>query len=250
MKLYNLRWNPKISSFTTQQFLNGFPLLNKENSQGIGTDWSVREYENVEVGDWWILSRVGGDNNGIVGIGQFLSIPEADKSWRNDGSMIYYADILVLCFQQPEKTGILKADDLKRVVPEIDWDKGSSGVLIEEKIAEKLAFFIAENLLSLGEDNCNNDNIALRAGNGGCWSLVCALLSQLCPGILQELQKTQVAIPATEYWRVPDYLDEIVYDLNALKSGKLLKDSLILLSWENIYPIDDIDDIDLSDFYE
>ena len=247
MKLYNLRWNPKISSFKTQHFLDGFPLLNEDGSEGIGTDWSIREYENLEVGDWWILSRVGGDDNGIVGIGRFSSIPEADKSWRKDGTMVHYADIHVLAFQQPEKTGILKADDLKKAIPEIDWDKGSSGVLIEEEVAEKLALFIAESLLSIGEENCNNDNIAVCNGNGGVWTLVCSLLSRLCPATLAELQKTQEPILATERGRVPDYLDEIVYDEDAIKAGKSLKDSLVLLTWEGVYPIDNLEDWEEDD---
>ena len=156
--------------------------------------------------------------------------------------MVHYADIHVLAFQQPEKTGILKADDLKKVIPEIDWDKGPSGILIEENIAEKLALFIAESLLSIGEENCNNDNIAVCSGNGGCWTLVCSLLSQLCPATLAELQKTQEPILATERCRVPDYLDKIVYDEEAIKAGKSLKDSLVLLTWEGIIPLDDLED--------
>ena len=99
-----------------------------------------------------------------------IGTPEPDESWRKDGSIVHYADLHILAFQQPEKTGILKADDLKKAIPEIDWDKGSSGVLIEENIAEKLALFIAESLLSVGEKNCNNDNIAICNGNGGCWT--------------------------------------------------------------------------------
>ena len=89
MKLYNLRWNSKISSFKTKQFLRGFPLLNEDGNEGIGMDWSIREYEELEIGDWWILSRVGGDDNGIVGIGRFSSLPEPDKSWRKDGTMVH-----------------------------------------------------------------------------------------------------------------------------------------------------------------
>lgn len=242
MKLYNLRWNPKISSFKTKHFLDGFPVLNKGNSEGIGMDWSIREYENVEVGDWWILSRVGGEDNGIVGIGQFSGIPTPGKSWRKDGSIIYYADIWILCFQQPEKTGILNANELKKAIPEIDWDQGHSGVLIEEETAEKLALFISEKLLSLGEDNCNNDNIALRNGNGGCWSLVCSLLSQLCPATLAKLKKTQKPRKAIELYRIPDYMDEIIYDAEAVRAGKPLRKSLILVSWDGMIPVEDFDD--------
>ena len=87
MKFYNLRWNPKISSFKTQHFLDGFPLLNEDGNEGIGMDWSIREYEELEIGDWWILSRVGGDDNGIVGIGRFSWSrrelnPCAGENWR------------------------------------------------------------------------------------------------------------------------------------------------------------------------
>ncbi len=152
-----------------------------------------------------------------------------------------------LHFNSRKKTGILKAADLKKVIPEIDWDKDPSGVLIEEDTAEKLALFIAESLLSIGEENCNNDNIAVCSGNGGCWTLVCSLLSQLCPATLAELQKTQEPILATERCLVPDYLDEIVYDEEAIKAGKSLKDSLVLLTWEGIYPLDDLEDWEEED---
>lgn len=113
-----------------------------------------------------------------------------------------------------------------------------------QKVLLLKVYYITFTSIINGEENCNNDIIAICRGNSGCWALVCPLLSQLCPATLAELKQTKAAIPATECCRVPDHQDEIIYDEAAIKAGKSLKDSLILLSWEGIYLIDDFENWD------
>lgn len=63
-----------------------------------------------------------------------------------------FIDITYLFMQRIEKKMILTADRLKEVVPEIDWDKGSSGILLSPDTAEKLALEVANQLLHAKED--------------------------------------------------------------------------------------------------
>ena len=44
---------------------------------------------------------------------------------------------------------------------------------------------------------------------------------------------------AIELYRIPDYLDEIIYDAEAVKAGKPLSKSLILVSWDGMIPVED-----------
>jgi len=236
--LYVLRWNPAISSFKEKEFDAGFPVL--QNGDSPSMDWSIREPEQVKPGDWWVLVRVGGNADGIVGIGRFLSEPESGESWRNDGKTVFYSDIGIQMFQKPEKSGLLKAEDLEKVCPEIDWHKGHSGVLIPQEITERLARYIAEAIVSRKGEFATPD-FSVNQADGAEFSLVCGLLSQLCPQLLAELKKSSKATIATEMDRIPDYLDEIAYDEISTNAGKKLFESLRLLSWEGLIPIDGLD---------
>ena len=56
MKLYILRWNPNISSWTYDQ--HEYMLQNiLENDFG-GMNWSIYDFEDLEEGDYWILQQV------------------------------------------------------------------------------------------------------------------------------------------------------------------------------------------------
>ena len=64
-----------------------------------------------------------------------------------------FIDITYFFMQRIENKKILTTDRLKDVVPEIDWDKGSSGILLSPEIAEKLAMEVANQLLHAKEDH-------------------------------------------------------------------------------------------------
>ena len=74
MKLFLLRWNPNVSSFKDETFLQ---MIADSREGPVRMDWSVREWEKLEEWDWAVLCRVGTDADGIVAIGRF-EVPVVD----------------------------------------------------------------------------------------------------------------------------------------------------------------------------
>ena len=92
MNTFILRWNPNISSYKMETHLEVVEHAKKmEFPQNF--DWSVFEWQKVKDGDMVILLQVGTDSDGIAMIGKIMGKPEADKSWRDDGSKAHYVYI-------------------------------------------------------------------------------------------------------------------------------------------------------------
>lgn len=146
MKLYILRWNPDISSWTYDR--HEYLLQNILDNDFDGMNWSIYDFENLEEGDYWILQQVGTDKDGIAGFGTFVSEPYTSASWRKkDGTNLFYADLYFDCIIDCRKTNFLSAAELEKEFTEIEWHKGHSGVLIEDAaLVEKLILTIVKKV--------------------------------------------------------------------------------------------------------
>ena len=153
MKLYILRWNPDISSWTYDR--HEYLLQNILDNDFDGMNWSIYDFENLEEGDYWILQQVGTDKDGIAGFGTFVSEPYTSASWRKkDGTNLFYADLYFDCIIDRRKTDFLSATELEKIVPEIEWHKGHSGVLIEDAtVVEKLILAIVKKVCPIRKPN-------------------------------------------------------------------------------------------------
>ncbi len=153
MKLYILRWNPDISSWTYDR--HEYLLQNILDNDFDGMNWSIYDFENLEEGDYWILQQVGTDKDGIAGFGTFVSEPYTSASWRKkDGTNLFYADLYFDCIIDRRKTDFLSAAELEKIVPEIEWHKGHSGVLIEDAaVVEKLILAIVKKVCPIRKTN-------------------------------------------------------------------------------------------------
>ena len=153
MKLYILRWNPDISSWTYDR--HEYLLQNILDNDFDGMNWSIYDFENLEEGDYWILQQVGTDKDGIAGFGTFVSEPYTSASWRKkDGTNLFYADLYFDCIIDRRKTDFLSAAELEKIIPEIEWHKGHSGVLIEDAaIVEKLILTIVKKVCPIRKPN-------------------------------------------------------------------------------------------------
>lgn len=230
-KLYNLRWNPEISSFTDAEFREGFRLLNRQHSTGLGFNWSIYEPEELNVGDWCIFTRVGSNNvNGVVGIGRFTTRAYEGESWRGDGKRIAYAELEILCFQEPAETGLWTAEELERAVPEVDWRQGHAGVPIDGAAAEKLAKLLVKGLADIRRYNTNK--LAVRRHPGGARSVANGVLSHLCPVLLAEAEARGKATPGEYFWPRVEAGDRVFADFRKLRAGKSVEESVRLLEWE------------------
>lgn len=153
MKLYILRWNPNISSWTYDR--HECLLKNILENDYDGMNWSIYDFENLEKGDYWILQQVGTDNDGIAGFGTFTGDPYTSASWkRKDGTNLFYADLYFDCIIDRRRTDFFSAVELEKLFPEIKWHKGHSGVLVDDAtVVENLIITLVKKVCCIRKPN-------------------------------------------------------------------------------------------------
>ena len=132
-KTYILRWNPTISSFKLEHYRKACAY-----HDGFNMNWSIYEWEKAKKGDRFYMERLGDDGRGIVFRGPFTSDPYLGEDWAGTSKKRYYVDID--CFDASPADGQpqITLEELKSILPEINWDKGHSGQLLTEGQAQKL----------------------------------------------------------------------------------------------------------------
>lgn len=134
MATYILFWNPGVSSYTKERFLDDF-----EEVEGVG-NWSFYEHEKVKDGDSFFMVKCGEGKTGIVMRGIITSSCYLDDDWspkrRNN---IYYADIYTcVCVNPWSDAPILSPDKLTEIIPDFNWYGGHSGRKLDLTSANKL----------------------------------------------------------------------------------------------------------------
>jgi hypothetical protein len=134
-KTYLMRWNPSISSFKEKDFeecvenmVHGMFRIN----------WSIYEWEEARRGDLFFMMRVGDDKAGIVFSGQFISDPYPGDDWAGTTKRRIYVDMIVTNSVEPGAVPRVTLEKLQEAIPEFEWEKGHSGVLLTEDIVTKL----------------------------------------------------------------------------------------------------------------
>lgn len=134
-KSYLMRWNPSISSFTEKDFeecvedmVHGMFRIN----------WSIYEWEEARRGDMFFMMRVGDDKAGIVFSGQFISDPYPGDDWAGTTKRRMYVDMIITNSVEPGAVPRVSLEKLQEAIPEFEWAKGHSGVLLTEDIVTKL----------------------------------------------------------------------------------------------------------------
>lgn len=128
-----LMWNPEISSFKMDDFLNGM-----KNFDRFGINWSVWEHEKVRQYDRFIMVRVGGSKSGIVMSGQIMSDPYKGKDWSGKGREVYYVDLRPSVMVNPASDLLMTSEELSAHFPEFDWTGGHSGRVLSDEDSVKL----------------------------------------------------------------------------------------------------------------
>ena len=75
MATYVLFWNPDISSYTKERFLQDF-----SECEGVG-NWSFYEHNKVKKGDSFFMVKCGEGKTGIVMRGEITSMCYRDRDW-------------------------------------------------------------------------------------------------------------------------------------------------------------------------
>ncbi len=132
---YLMRWNPAISAFTLDEYMNCFNRFD-----GCwGMDWSIWEWANAKKGDRFFMLREGdGVNPGIVFRGVFTSLPYEDDDWRCPKEKRHYIKLDCWDASLPCEEAKLTLEELEAYIPEINWRKGHSGQLLTEAQADKI----------------------------------------------------------------------------------------------------------------
>ena len=142
-KTYLLRWNPAISSFKMEAYKSAL----SEYPDGFGMDWSIHEWEEAKKGDQYYMLRVGEGNTGIVFYGEFTSDPYVGGDWAGKGKVRHYVDITCDDALDPDLRPYATIEELKKAIPEIDWQKGHSGQLLTDEQAEKIEQIVSKNYI-------------------------------------------------------------------------------------------------------
>ena len=132
---YLMRWNPAISSFSESDYEKC--LENMERGM-FRINWSIYEWEEARVGDMFYMMRVGDKKAGIVFSGIIASDPYVMDDWAGTTKRRLYVDLVCLNAVAPGEKPLITLDMLQTAIPEINWAKGHSGVLLSENVAEKL----------------------------------------------------------------------------------------------------------------
>lgn len=134
-RTYLMRWNPSISSFTE----NDYKECVENMVYGMfRMNWSIREWEEARRGDLFFMMRTGDDKAGIVFCGQFISDPYPGNDWAGSTKRRMYVDMICANPVEPGATPRNTTEKLQEAIPEFDWAKGPSGVLLPETVKEKL----------------------------------------------------------------------------------------------------------------
>lgn len=132
MSTYIMRWNPGISSSKIKDFREA----REKWPEGFRGDWSIYEWEEADMGDKYIMVRVGDGPNGVVYHGVFLSEPYEGDDWAGTNKKRYYVDITIEHPCDPDHP-MISIEQLEAILPEIEWRKGHSGELLTKEQEEK-----------------------------------------------------------------------------------------------------------------
>ncbi len=159
MNTFLLYWNPFISCYKLDRFLNDFnfpegkDVLTEEDEWDRSPDnfdWSIMEHEKAHEGDRFVFIKVGYERpTGIVGVGHFISEPYKDDDWSGQGRETYYMEMEWESVIRPISDKILGTGVLTGAIPEISWSKGKAGVLVAPEVAEKILSLWKEHLKSV-----------------------------------------------------------------------------------------------------
>ena len=132
-----LMWNPSISSYTMSRFEDDLEALT-DGCTLEDFDWDVWDYEKAHEGDKFYLVKVGPGVNGVVMAGTFISDPYKYEDWSGKGRERYYMQMDIKTMIHPDKCHLLTSDLLAREIPDFIWDKGHSGLMLNDEQARKM----------------------------------------------------------------------------------------------------------------
>lgn len=140
-KVYLMRWNPAISSFTEKDYRES---VAHQDHGSFRMNWSIYEWEEANRGDTFYMLRTGDDKAGIVFYGYFLSDPYTGEDWKGTSRRRCYVDMICSNPSPADDVPLIPLAKLKEAIPSVDWDKGHSGELLSDEVAEAIGKLLGE----------------------------------------------------------------------------------------------------------
>jgi hypothetical protein len=130
------KWNPAFSSSPMIGYLEN--LYNICHDQPVDFNWSVWDHDKIHAGDRYYWVKLGYGQVGIVSAGTITSDPYQGEDWSGKGRETYYVDYEPDVMINPDTLPILTSQELTREIPDFDWYKGHSGIVLNEQQAANL----------------------------------------------------------------------------------------------------------------
>ena len=102
-------------------------------------NWSINEWEQARRGDIFYMLRVGDNKAGIAFSGLIVSDPYVMDDWAGSSKRRLYVDLVCMNAIAPDEKPIVSLEMLQTAIPEFNWAKGHSGVLLPDNVADKIA---------------------------------------------------------------------------------------------------------------
>ena len=159
MKTVILKWNPAFSSYNMHHYLSD--LIDMVTGYTPDYNWSVWDHDLIHEGDRFFWVKVGMyGQTGIVSSGTITSEPYRDEDWSGKGRETYYVDFIPDVVINPDTLPILSCAELEKAIPDFEWSKGHSGLVLNDDQAQKLeqlwSAFLKKNEPAFGETRCND----------------------------------------------------------------------------------------------
>lgn len=133
-----LKWNPSFSSYEMFSYLMDLRQANISNGLDVDFDWSVFEHEKIHEGDRVFWVKLGYGQTGIVASGYVIGEPYEGEDWSGKGRETYYVNFEPDVMLNPDTLPILSTQTLSEKIPDFEWNKGHSGMVLSSEQAKKL----------------------------------------------------------------------------------------------------------------
>lgn len=183
-KVYLMRWNPSVSSFTRKDFDDYFSLYKGKQSpiKEYVIVWSIWDWKNVMHRDLFVMMQVGQKVNGVVWGGFLSGMPFQYEDENGKPTRSHFIDCTVMYMHRIENTNLLSAERLVKDIPEVDWLHGHSGEVLSTGNAEKLGLLMVDEFRKVEE----NDNLYFDSYNQKKYVLG-DILTFMCPELKKRL---------------------------------------------------------------
>ena len=153
------KWNPGFSSYEMMRYLED--LCNAAENNEFYYNWSVWDFDKIKKGDRFYWVKLGYGAKGIVGCGEITSGPYKDDDWSGKNRPTYYVDFMPQILINPDALPILDMRTLEAEIPDFEWGKGHSGLILTDEQAKHLdeiwKTFVEKNM-DLFNERANNDH--------------------------------------------------------------------------------------------